>query len=160
MKGCGEPKLCVEYAFPCLCKEGGWKKWKGGIFVGTHLLTVSGLWREYQLAEYFRDVNGPSAQKSRSTRGLCEGLNSFVPRGQGREVPAEIWMSTAPFSIWCVVFDLWVFLLSQRRLLFDLNNRFPSFYCCYCLFSLHLGWVWERAPLEEWGSTAPFWWAV
>lgn len=147
--------------FHASAKRVGEKKWKGGICVDAHLLTVSGLWREYQLAEYFRDVNSPSAQKSRSTRGLCEGLNFFVPRGQGREVPAEIWMRTARiFHLVCGFRHVSFPATLQRRLLFDLNNWFPSFHCCYCLFSLHVGWVWERVPLEEWGSTASFLWAV
>lgn len=126
-------RQCVEHAFPFLCTEGGGGRWMKNeegarsftLILWRHLLTISRLWRECQLAERSHDVNCPSAQKSRSTRRPV-WRTEFLPGGQGREELAEIYVGLTCLFHFICSFQHHFFLPSQR-LLWSLPVSFPPF---------------------------------
>ena len=79
--------------------------------------------------------------------GLCEGLNSFLPGGQGREVLSRRDRSVIlhfPLCGWC----------SARHLSCDPSFRelcelIPSFHCCYCLLGGVRGRHWKMVWLHS-----------
>ena len=152
MKGCEEHRLwslktvcraCIS--FPVHRAGDEWKMKKGvhwfTLISWRHLLTISRLWRECQLAEHSHDVNCPSAPKSRSTRRPV-WRTGFLPGGQGRE---ELRGTDLPFSLdpqYSASFSPAIPAVAV-----EFACQFFSFQC-FCLLSLHVGWIWEGASLE------------
>lgn len=147
-------RQCVDHAFPFLCTEGrGGRRWMKNeegahsftLILWRHLLTISRLWRECQLAERSHDVNCPSAQKSRSTRRPV-WRTEFLPGGQGREELAEIYVGlTCLFHFICSFQHH--FFPAIPAVAVEFACQFSSFHC-FCLLGLHVGWIWEGASLE------------
>ena len=136
--------------FHSSAQRGGWMKNEEGahsftLILWRHLLTISRLWKRVPAGRAFSWCKLSIRSEEQKYKEAC--VKDWIPTQRTREGGArrDLRGIDLPFPLY-LQFSA-SFLPAIPVVAVEFAHQFSSF-DCFCLLSLHVGWIWEGASLE------------